>query len=366
MRSAYRCSFTSCGRSTVGPGNEGPESHVTLGVAAHICAAAPGGKRYDASMTPEQRSNIDNGIWLCANHARQIDGDDHTYTVESIREMRRTHEENCSRELSSGAGALAGEDLIALGPDIVALGRIRSVESGAWTISLRHFLAGDVSSLVAYIERFGRLREEHRYVLLNEFGDGRVLTEAPALRTTPEGYEVECHIAPAADRDDAHNLPKDYALERGDLELENGGWRAVSGLDALPQTIRRCLLLARGESPLHPTFGSRLSEYCEEFRDSPWLARILKLDIIRLAAIPYSDRMTSSSVTPLRCVNRVQSVEVAEVMGEKLPLHVDLDVNGVGTWRCTIEVATERKPHPWSENPWLMRALASDNGRERS
>ena len=44
-RSAYRCAF--CGKPTIGPSFENNEAVSNTGVAAHICAAAPGGKRYD-------------------------------------------------------------------------------------------------------------------------------------------------------------------------------------------------------------------------------------------------------------------------------------------------------------------------------
>jgi hypothetical protein len=48
---------------------------MTIGEAAHISAAAPGGPRFDGSMTPEQRRHCDNGIWMCSNHAFLIDED---------------------------------------------------------------------------------------------------------------------------------------------------------------------------------------------------------------------------------------------------------------------------------------------------
>jgi hypothetical protein len=49
------------------------------GKAAHIHAAAPGGRRYLASMTPYERRDISNGIWLCSHHADLIDDDAATY-----------------------------------------------------------------------------------------------------------------------------------------------------------------------------------------------------------------------------------------------------------------------------------------------
>jgi hypothetical protein len=54
------------------------------GNAAHIHGAAPGpgSRRYLESMTPEERSDISNAIWLCAYHADLIDKDEVTYTAD--------------------------------------------------------------------------------------------------------------------------------------------------------------------------------------------------------------------------------------------------------------------------------------------
>lgn len=71
------------------------------GQAAHICAAAPGGKRYDVNMTPEERSSIDNCIWLCDYHARLIDTDAATYTVEKLRQWKADAEIQSSLALAN-------------------------------------------------------------------------------------------------------------------------------------------------------------------------------------------------------------------------------------------------------------------------
>lgn len=78
-RSAYRCAF--CGKPTIGPSFENNEAVSNTGVAAHICAAAPGGKRYDPNMTPKQRKSIDNCVWMCQTHAHLIDTDEVKYSV---------------------------------------------------------------------------------------------------------------------------------------------------------------------------------------------------------------------------------------------------------------------------------------------
>src|ERR1700733_4080256 len=93
MRACLHCSFTGCARLTVGPSEESSEAITMIGKAAHICGAAPGpgSRRYDASMTPEERAHIDNAIWLCADHADLVDRDEVTYSVETLRAMKRDH-----------------------------------------------------------------------------------------------------------------------------------------------------------------------------------------------------------------------------------------------------------------------------------
>jgi tetratricopeptide (TPR) repeat protein len=72
---------------------------ISIGVAAHITAASPGGPRYDANLTPEQRSHPDNGIWLCQSCAKLIDNDPERYTVAVLREWKVSAEERALKEI---------------------------------------------------------------------------------------------------------------------------------------------------------------------------------------------------------------------------------------------------------------------------
>lgn len=92
-RVSYRCSNPACRCYTVGPSEDCNDSSVNLGEAAHICAASPGGMRYDETMTSKQRSDISNGIWLCRNCAALIDRDA-KYTVELLHEWKSKAETN--------------------------------------------------------------------------------------------------------------------------------------------------------------------------------------------------------------------------------------------------------------------------------
>ena len=53
-RVGYICSNPFCRRVTVGP-QIGGEKTVNIGEATHICAASPGGKRYDPEMTSDSK-----------------------------------------------------------------------------------------------------------------------------------------------------------------------------------------------------------------------------------------------------------------------------------------------------------------------
>jgi len=69
------CSNPACRVFTIGAHTDPSKKEVSIGVAAHICAAAPGGPRYDDGMTQGQRVAYANGIWLCQKCARLIDRD---------------------------------------------------------------------------------------------------------------------------------------------------------------------------------------------------------------------------------------------------------------------------------------------------
>ncbi len=81
-RVGYRCSNPNCRKMTIGPNTENDKA-TNVGVAAHIKAAAEGGKRYDVSQSSEDRCAIENGIWLCQTCSKLIDSDD-KYTVDLL------------------------------------------------------------------------------------------------------------------------------------------------------------------------------------------------------------------------------------------------------------------------------------------
>lgn len=97
-RVGYKCSNPFCRITTIGA-QQGGEGTVSIGEAAHICAAAPGGKRYDPNMTPEERSGYDNGIWLCRTHAALIDRDEKFFTIKMLKDWKIQAEKGSSQEI---------------------------------------------------------------------------------------------------------------------------------------------------------------------------------------------------------------------------------------------------------------------------
>lgn len=94
-RVAWRCSNPGCRVPTAGP-TVAPEGVNSVGKAAHIAAAAPGGPRYDDTMTSKQRSCISNGIWLCSICADDVDRDAIRYPA-SLLHVWKDQAENAAR-----------------------------------------------------------------------------------------------------------------------------------------------------------------------------------------------------------------------------------------------------------------------------
>jgi hypothetical protein len=98
----YHCSNPSCRQLTSAPTSDGAKD-VNIGVAAHICAAAPGpgARRYRADMTLEKRKSQENGIWLCQDCAKAIDSSDPAFTEELLYGWKLKHAEDMWRSIVS-------------------------------------------------------------------------------------------------------------------------------------------------------------------------------------------------------------------------------------------------------------------------
>jgi hypothetical protein len=104
------CSNPACRKLTSGPQFD-PTKALNIGVAAHITAASVGGPRYDQSKAKDERSSIENGIWLCQNCAKLVDNDEHRYTVQMLYAWKKQAEDEALRHIETNKmSALLGQN----------------------------------------------------------------------------------------------------------------------------------------------------------------------------------------------------------------------------------------------------------------
>jgi hypothetical protein len=72
---------------------------VNVGVAAHITAAAPGGPRYNQTMSASERAAIKNGVWLCQICAKLVDADELRYSPDVLLRWKITAEQEAQRKI---------------------------------------------------------------------------------------------------------------------------------------------------------------------------------------------------------------------------------------------------------------------------
>lgn len=98
-RVGFHCSNPSCRTLTCGPRSE-KNKFVSIGVAAHVSAAAENGPRYNQNITSETRSSIENGIWLCQNCAKLVDNDPNKYSTNLLVQWKTDAESFAANKIS--------------------------------------------------------------------------------------------------------------------------------------------------------------------------------------------------------------------------------------------------------------------------
>jgi hypothetical protein len=96
-RVANRCSNPNCRVPTSAPSENNKANNI--GIAAHICAASPGGARYDGNMSADERKSINNAIWLCSNCSIDIDRDIERHSVAMLKNWKERAEDTARAEL---------------------------------------------------------------------------------------------------------------------------------------------------------------------------------------------------------------------------------------------------------------------------
>lgn len=190
------CSNPDCRALTSGP-HEDTAKSVNLGVAAHITAAAPGGPRYDATLTQEQRSSAENCIWLCQTCAKLIDSDSRRFPVSLLQGWKAKAEEDArSRIGKTGAQAPTGGSTYHISIQNSTLGSA-SFGDGAKSdgrVDLRHALEHTPTLMAASSSSPGRVAPQLRLAL------GDVLSDRLVMRLQPPALADESFVAAEMER----------------------------------------------------------------------------------------------------------------------------------------------------------------------
>lgn len=332
LRAGHLCSMPNCNVSTAGPSDESAAGVMSIGVAAHIASAAqgPGARRFDPNMTPEERSGIENGIWLCQSCAKKIDDDEAYYSAIRLKEYKASHEARCRLHPDRASESMPGH-LIAMGPELVVIGKIVGATSGSYRLQVQRFAIGSEQALVRFATDFERTNPRDRYVLLNEIGIGHRMASAPEIESIEGGLVLKLAVEPSIQR---------RAIAARGISMCRHTGKGITGLPAFVQDLEICLGSALGESPFSPRSGSRISEYFYGFGGTALLEPLIKLELVRLASLRTDSRLYKSEFAPLSSISAVKSVAIIYPRNDDryLKARVTLDVEGVGEWQDDIDI----------------------------
>ena len=246
-----------------------------------------------------------------------------------------------SEGLAPAVDADRSQELIALGPDVIAWGRTLSAEADRWVIELTGFAIGDENAVRRFVDA-DPTDAQRGFVLLESLGDGRLLAGSPSWKRNGERFEIVLPVAPPAPRVNALHLARDLKIgEDGDLALEDGDFATVEGVDAAAQLIAVALGTRSGEWAHEPGCGARVQEWHGRREDGRFVERLWKLDIIRMATVPIA-----SGEFQLDFIRRVDDVRVVgyELSTTQALVEVSLDLEGVGRWSRRLRVFMPEPP----------------------
>lgn len=332
-RAGYRCSI--CKTPTIGPSDESSIAIMDVGVAAHITAAAPGrgARRYDPSLAPKQRSGVDNGIWLCQTCSVIIDRDAVRFSVSTLQDIRRDHTEYV--RLGSHLDADVG--LIAIGPGIIAGGQVVRFDAEGIVVRLVFFLQGSSSDLLAFVHRFDTLASLSRYVLLSQPGLGGVLGDAPKVERDGVAWTMAFRWMPDAPRRPAPGL----------AGICGRTGKVISGDDYWKQHFATVLERPPGTWFDDMEGGSHLSELYDRLCGSAWFEHLVKCEFVRLACIPFPQRIGGRDTDrpPFQCVRQILGVRIPDetLVDGRLHVEVDFDLEGYGRWAGELSLFIHSK-----------------------
>jgi hypothetical protein len=147
LKSGNLCAFPNCAALMM------DANGVFVGQLCHIEAAEPGGQRFNAGMTNEERRAAENLMLMCYEHHKVTD-DVPKFPVKRLKEMKREHEQRFSRPDRAILERLTDHTLSDAPKAVRNLKRLDQVLG--WKMNDEE-LKESVQSTNEYIERFSRV-----------------------------------------------------------------------------------------------------------------------------------------------------------------------------------------------------------------
>lgn len=336
-RVAFRCCFPGCGILTIGPTTIEDNKSITLGEAAHIHAAAPGGPRFLKAMKAEERKAFDNGIWLCRHHAKLIDADFGNYSAETLIQWKKTMEAETYRQLKDLAKVNLPDPttLVCLNPKLMFEGVWTGAINDTWRFIVKKFIYGDLALLREYSTT--SQQPFHRYIIVESQGDGRLIQNNFEWKQNADGLEISVNVFPPVVRRDPNHIGSDLAWA-DDLVIESGDLKLVSGKALAKQNIEEILNIQLGSWWANPKLGTLFNVYYREHKNNrELLNRIIKIELTRLITIPIKPEDPSDQ-PELSFINRIHEVKVMEEVDAIIPVFISLEWGDGSYWEDTINV----------------------------
>lgn len=341
-RVAWRCSWPGCGQITIGPNSTNENSSINNGIASHITAAASNGPRYAIDMTPEDRSSISNGIWMCRHHGNLIDADFEVYTASTLQSWKKEAERVAvdNLKLAGNSCLLPAASFLQIGHNILCFATWVKVEQRLWEFLIQDFFNCSDGDLFDYVASFGKGDDFNKFIVVESQGDARVILDITITRQQA-GVSVTCVVKDKSPSGDPKLVGKSLALKDGDIFSENGDIAMVEGVDAAIQILSTTLSTKLGEIAWVKDFGSRVLIYYNAFsKDLTILARLIKMEVIRLALIPIKDPVTGLEKSPLNFVKRIRSTSInsLEVRKGRINVYFCVEWGNLETWQGFVPI----------------------------
>lgn len=92
-KAAGRCSMPECRQKLIAEASDSvPSNNILIGENCHIVGEKPGAARSTSTLVALDRDRYPNLILLCRNHHVQIDGDEKTWPIERLHQIKSDHE----------------------------------------------------------------------------------------------------------------------------------------------------------------------------------------------------------------------------------------------------------------------------------